>query len=231
MQSYRARVREISLDKTGEAQAWIECPTAAVPPAGKYVRARAIASPDAVVAQTLFSAGRRSAGFQAAHVPASWTPGIDLTLTGPLGQGFTLPGAARHILLAVFSPSASRLLPLVDQALASGADVSIFSDTIPTNLPSRVEINPIKLLPENLVWADFIAVDLPLELIDQTGSLLGLKGGQFLPCPGQALIYTAFPCSGQAQCGACAVKLNRGWKFACEDGPVFNLRELIHAKI
>ncbi len=232
MQSHRARVREISLDQSGEAQAWIECPAAAVPTPGRYVRAHSSGVPDVVLAQALFAAGRKKDGFLTAPpIPVSWTPGSELSLTGPLGKGFNLPVSARRILLAAFSPTASRLLPLVDQALANGADVAIFSNSIPNDLPSRVEISPLKLLPENLAWADFLALDLPLELVENTGSLLGLKSGQFLPCPGQALVFSPLPCSGQAQCGACAVRLNRGWKFACEDGPVFNLSELIHAKI
>ena len=185
-----------------------------------------------VLAQALFAAGRKKDGvLTAPPIPVSWTPGSELSLTGPLGKGFTLPVSARRILLAAFSPTASRLLPLVDQALANGADVAVFSDSVPNDLPSRVEISPLKLLPENLAWADFLALDLPLELVENTGSLLGLKSGQSLPCPGQALILSALPCSGLAQCGACAVRLGRGWKLACEDGPVFNLRELIHAKI
>jgi hypothetical protein len=28
------------------------------------------------------------------------------------------------------------------------------------------------------------------------------------------------------KCGVCAVKVKRGWKMACVDGPVFDLKDL-----
>jgi NAD(P)H-flavin reductase len=35
------------------------------------------------------------------------------------------------------------------------------------------------------------------------------------------------PCGGVADCGACAVETRLGWKLACEDGPVFDLIDLL----
>jgi hypothetical protein len=35
------------------------------------------------------------------------------------------------------------------------------------------------------------------------------------------------PCAGLADCGVCAVELRRGWKLACKDGPVFDLRDIL----
>jgi Leu/Phe-tRNA-protein transferase len=46
------------------------------------------------------------------------------------------------------------------------------------------------------------------------------------PCPGQALIHTAMPCAGIAECGACAVRTRKSWRLACKDGPVFDISEL-----
>jgi len=77
-------------------------------------------------------------------------------------------------------------------------------------------------LPDLLAWADFLALDLPLEALADLGKHLP----DVLPCPAQALIYTPMPCACLARCGACAVPTRRRWKLACEDGPVFDLREL-----
>jgi hypothetical protein len=35
------------------------------------------------------------------------------------------------------------------------------------------------------------------------------------------------PCAGLAACGVCAVQTRRGWKLACVDGPVFDLKEIM----
>jgi hypothetical protein len=57
-------------------------------------------------------------------------------------------------------------------------------------------------------------------------NMIGLSEGIGLPCPAQVLITTPMPCAGLAKCGACAIASRRGWKLACEDGPVFDLNHL-----
>jgi len=95
-------------------------------------------------------------------------------------------------------------------------------------LPAALEVQPLSALPEALVWADFLAVDISLRSLSSLGELLGLKGGnQKLPCPGQVLVRTDMPCAGIADCGVCALKTRSGWRLACKDGPVFDLEELI----
>lgn len=228
MQSYHVRIREIRLEKPGQTQALVDCPPGAVPLCGQYGRARALNDTQAALAQPIFLSAQRKDGFlTASPVPETWSPGSELILSSPLGRGFVLPASARRVAAAVFGSTASRLLPLLEQALANNADVSIFTDDAPAALPTRVEINSLKSLSENLAWADFLAVDVPLERVGTLSDLLGLNHGQFLPCPGQALVYAPMPCTGMAACGACAVKLKRGWKLTCEDGPVFNLRDLV----
>ncbi len=226
MPTYPARVREICLNAQGQPQAWVDCPPAAVPAAGQYGRARSL--PGAVLAQPLFPAAFQTGGFlAAAPLPETWLPGLQFTLNTPQGHGFALPASARRVALAALSGAPDRLLPLVGQALGSGADVVLFCDAAPGGLPSQVEISPLKQLAENLPWADFLALDLLLEQSETLGARLGLSAGHFLPCPGQALVFTPMPCSGLAACGACAVRLRRGWKLACSDGPVFHLGELL----
>ena len=51
-------------------------------------------------------------------------------------------------------------------------------------------------------------------------------GGPWRAGEAQALIVTPMPCGGIAECGVCAVTVRRGWKMACKDGPVFDLKEL-----
>ena len=236
MRTYTARIREIRLEAQGQA-AWIDCPAAAVPMPGQYLLANNTAEADAPLASALFPAAYGETGFLATPLSptmnkltaysTAWIPGAELKLRGPLGRGFALPPSARRLALIDLGGGALRLLPLVAAGLANAADVALFSEAPPTLLPSSVEINPLRSLGEALGWADFMAVDVSLEQVENLAELLCLPAGQHLPCPGQALVAAAMPCGGAAECGACAVLVRRRWKLACTDGPVFDLRDLV----
>jgi hypothetical protein len=120
----------------------------------------------------------------------------------------------------------SRLLPLVSQAVKSRAGITVFTDLSLPKLPAVVEVHPLAMLAGSLDWPDFMALDVPLLGLAELRQWLGLPYGTGLPCPGQVLITSPFPCAGMSQCGACAVPARRGWKLACEDGPVFDLNVL-----
>ena len=245
MRTYTARIREIRLEAQGQA-AWIDCPAAAVPTPGQYLLANNTAEAEAPLATALFPAAYGETGFLAAPLSptmnkltaystankltaysTAWMPGAELRLRGPLGRGFALPHSARRLALIDLGGGAMRLLPLVAAELANGADVALFSETPPTLLPSSVEINPLRSLSEALGWADFMAVDVSLDEVENLAELLRLPTGQHLPCPGQALVAAPMPCGGAAECGVCAVLVRRRWKLACTDGPVFDLRDLV----
>jgi len=150
-----------------------------------------------------------------------------LELRGPLGRGFSIPQGVRRLALAAFGETASRLLPLTEQALRQEVAVALFTELSVPDLPSAVEINPLGSLTDALTWADFLALDLPLERLAELGDFLGLTHQLHVPCSGQALLWTPMPCGGIAECGVCAVQAGRSWKLACKDGLVFNLEELI----
>ena len=234
MRCLPGRVKEVRFESGGRA-AWIECPRAACPDPGRYVLAYAPADADQFLALALFSgqaAGDPATGSQpgeggflaAPPVPDSWGPGTALELRGPCGRGFQLPGEIRRLGAAAFTPSAARLMPVITQALQRDVSVTLFSDSPLVGLPYALEVSPLAALTEALPWADFLALDLPLEKLEDLRTLMG--AGE-LRCPAQALIYIPMPCGGAAECGACAVPARRGYKLACKDGPVFDLRELL----
>ncbi len=228
MRTYRGRVIEIRAGQAGSQVARIACPAGAVPAAGQYVLARDPAEADAALATPLFLEEISGEGFLAAPpVPAAWSPGTTLLLRGPLGRGFRLPAGASRLALAALGETTGRLMPLARQVLSAGGDVTLFADLLLPALPSAVEIYPLAALPEALPWADFLAVDLPLSEIPHLRLRLSLPQAMPLPCPGQALVLSAMPCGGLASCGACALPLRRGWKLACQDGPVFDLADLL----
>ena len=228
MRTYEGMVREIQWQDGLGRTAWIECPKAAIPAAGRYVMAWSPEDVDAPLATPLFAARIEAGGFQAATpIPGTWEPGTRLELRGPLGHGFTPPANLRRLALASLDESISRLQWLMYHALDQGAAVALFTDRPLPSLPSAVEANPLEAVQEALTWADYLAVDLPTHAIPESSQLLGVERGlRALPCPAQALVQLAIPCGSLAGCGACAVETRLGWKLACDDGPVFDLLEL-----
>jgi NAD(P)H-flavin reductase len=227
MQKVAARVTAIQRDQDGRTTAEIACPPEAIPGAGQYALAWAPADRDSPLATALFPARRKQRSFIAApQVPDSWTPGTRLELRAPLGHGFSPPENCRRVALAAFDSSLQRLLPLIFQATSNQADVTVFTDTALPHIPSAVEVFPLSDLPTVLTWADYLALDLPRSAIPGLRARLGLAPGAAPNCPAQALVFTAMPCGGDAECGACALPYRRKWKLVCKDGPVFDLNDL-----
>ena len=227
MRLYDASIRELRYYTPNQPAAWIVCPAEAIPAPGRYIAAWATADTAAPLSTPLFAAQIAPDGFLAAPpIPFSWEPGAILELRGPLGQGFTLPATARRLALAALADTAARLLPVIPMALQSDIAVALFSDSPIPNIPSAVEIYPVQDLPEALAWADILMLDMPVDELERLRGRLRMKPEDRLPCPAQALILTAMPCSGIAECGACFVPGRRKWKQACQDGPVFDLNEL-----
>ncbi len=167
---------------------------------------------------------------------ASWPPHPPGRLGA--GDGAAAPRAAGARLQPAGDPAPSgpgrpgdglaRLQPLLTDALEKGAAVALFTDNAPPGLPSAVEVNPLETLNEALAWADYLALDLPASELPGLARRLGVERGlRHLPCPAQALVGLPLPCGGLADCGACAVETRRGWKLACQDGPVFDLIDLL----
>ena len=221
------RVIEIRLDASRQMEALIACPVGMTPRAGQYLLAVDRDDPETVLGIPLFIAGESVHGWWAAPpIPASWKPGTSLDLVGPLGKGFDLPREVQRLGLAALGDSVGRLMPVIRQTGLVQRAVTLFTDLPLPSLPAFVEAYPLATLPEALEWPDFMQIDLPLRRLAELRAILGIQGGKELAFPAQVLITTPMPCAGLARCGACAVPTQRGWKFACEDGPVFDLKAL-----
>lgn len=233
MRTYEGEVSEIVWQPDAGHSARIACPPTAIPTPGRYLLGWAPEDLDAPLAIPLFASLILPDGFIAAPpLPVTWEPGTLLQLRGPLGRGFEPPANLRKLALACFGPSLARLAPLMDDALAQGAEVALFTDARLPSLPPAVEANPLSTLSEALTWADFLALEITIEALgDDNNNLphrLGLEpGARALPCPAQALVLAPMPCGGIATCGACSVETRHGWKLACQDGPVFPIEDLL----
>ncbi len=246
-----SRVTEIRTAGAGRAGVYVTCPAGSIPEPGQYALAYADHAAgrelnrEAALAVPLFpmapaapwparatsqrSGKENRSGFWAAPpIPETWEPGSLLVLRGPIGHGFHLPGkqGGRIVMLAL-GEHAYRLTWLAISAVQSGAAVVLISDTSwPLDLPTEIEISPIAALPEALSWAEYLALDLPLDTLPRLRETLGVDGPMGLPCPAEGLVFSAMPCGGLAECGVCAVKGRAGWRLICIDGPVFDLQTL-----
>lgn len=224
MRAARGRVDEVYFSPGG-TQARITCPARLVPAPGQYLQAT---SQDAILSTALFLAGSAQDGFiSAPPLPENWTPGTSLSLWGPLGHGFQLPANLQRLGLIAVSGLFARLAPLMELALAQETAVTLFTDHPPGQLSAALEVYPLGEYPALAAWPDFLVVDLILEDLPRLHSILGLPADGRPLCPGQALVHTTMPCAGLADCGVCAVEIRRGWKLACKDGPVFDLRDIL----
>jgi NAD(P)H-flavin reductase len=204
----------------------ITCPSALRPAPGQYLTA---SSPDTnePLPAILFPSQLEADGVRvAAPLPSGWTAGMKLTLRGPLGNGFHMPGTARRVALAGLDGGSARLMPLALQALFQQAAVTLYAPEAPAGLPDEVEVLPLDLLPEALQWADFVALDVSRPALGNLRPYLGLNPFHRPACQIQILVRTAMPCGGLAECGVCAVPGRGGWLLACSDGPVFDFNQI-----
>lgn len=227
---YKGHLTEVLLEAYQNATARLTCPPEAAPKPGQYLLAFDPSNEMEVVPTALFAAGEvepAAAGSTSlpilAALPAGWQPGVELSLRGPLGRGFELPRRAQRVALAGLADNPGRLLPLVGLALRQGADVVMCCQRQPKGLPLAVEVRGLDSLPEALRWADYVAVDVPIEGIEILSGHLSRIPRVVL---GQALVFTPMPCGGLAQCGVCTLAKRSGGWLLCEDGPVMELNQL-----
>ena len=224
MHTATGQIVELML-RNGQREAWISCPATMIPAPGQYLLA-AHAS-DLPLPASLYSTDSTPDGFIGAPIPASWLPGMDLPLRGPLGRGFSLPAPARKVALLALDNSPSRLLGLVSPALKQGAAVVLVTDSDADSLADDVEVHPTSALEEAAGWADYLAFDLARESLPGWRERLGSMKQAWAGKEAQILVHTPVPSGGVADCGVCAVRLKSGWALACKDGPVFALGEVL----
>ncbi len=218
-----AELTEIALN--GKNAGRIRCAPNLIPAPGQYLLARMERDTATPLAVPIFSAGFCIGGFTPAHpLPPNWLPGAQLSIRGPFGKGFKLPPTARFVALAAFGQNTTRLLGLMENALTQNTAIVLLTDTPPDGLSAAVEISPLAALPDITHWADYIAIDAPRSMLSSLTASLAKSGYRN---DGQILVETSIPCGGLGECAVCAVPLRKGFKLACKDGPVFDMRLLL----
>ena len=115
---------------------------------------------------------------------------------------------------------------MLDAAFAQEAAVTLVCENPVDDLPLQVEVQPLGALPDACSWADYLAIDAARESIPALKQILGNIDPIKIPGEAQILVRTPMPCGALAECGVCSVELRNGIQFACEEGPVFDLKSL-----
>lgn len=170
--------------------------------------------------------------------------GESLDCLGPLGNGFTIPTASRHLLLVSGGCGIAPLVALAEVAVSRDLSVVLLfgarsADRVYPGglLPPEVEYAVATddgsaghhgvvtdLLPEYLRWADAVYACGPramfLAMVDKMRSLSLSK-------PVQVSLEERMAC-GVGACFGCVVETRAGeMKTICADGPVFDMRQLV----
>jgi dihydroorotate dehydrogenase electron transfer subunit len=199
---------------------------------GQYILASTVTGGDDPIPTSLFMEGVDGDEVSiCSPSPESWIPGQELSFKGPLGHGFHLPGLLRRMALIGLDDHPGRLMSLVQVGRLMKADIVLAgefsSNSVMTHdIPPQVELAGLDQLSELIAWSDFVAMDIPLERMQHLEEILVDTALKKVNRDIQILVHASMPCGGIAECGICAVKTKRGYKLACQDGPVFNLADL-----
>ncbi|MBL8100827.1 MAG: hypothetical protein JNK81_16715 [Anaerolineales bacterium] len=222
MKTGQGKIAEILLDGSMR----IECSPDLIPSPGQYLHAHKPAS-DLSLPVSLFQMDSSPNGFRSAPpTPLDWHPGDLINLRGPLGHGFHIPSSAKKIALIALDESIARLYGLISLSLKQNREVVLVCDSTSQDLPEAVEVQPLQALSDVLKWADYLAIDIARQNLNQLKEKFGEQQPTINKIEAQILIHTSMPCGGIAECGVCALTLNHEWKMICKEGPVFNFLSL-----
>ena len=210
----------------GRRAAGISSAISLMPAAGQYTLAYAAGLSDPLAAALFLVRAHSDEWLCAPPVPAQWQPDTRLVLRGPLGHGFELPTSARRVAAIAPDGDCSRLLPVMDAALANEASVTLVIDRAPEDLPLQVEVQPMRSLTEVCGWSEYAAFDVEREQLPELIAELGGTGVHEVGGEAEVLVRTPMPCGALGDCGVCTVRSKSGPRLACSHGPVFDLRLL-----
>jgi dihydroorotate dehydrogenase electron transfer subunit len=168
-------------------------------------------------------------------------PGDAVDTIGPLGHPFMIDASTRNLLLIGQGPGLAALLLLARKAVARGCSVTILAGAAdagdlppPFLLPGEVEYQSTEgrvtdLLaltgPNPISWADQICAALPSDQLPPLQEAIRSVRYRWKRGFASVLLEGPIVC-GVGACGVCMVRLRRGTRMLCHDGPVFDVRDL-----
>jgi len=155
-----------------------------------------------------------------------------LDLLAPLGHAIEFDTNARHILLVGESTRTARLIVVAHTAIARGCEVVLVAkpgsakDDFPIQLLSpAIEYRASDMVDAELIaWADTMVASGSSEFYRALADSIRAVRYRLEPGLAHVLVDVPMPC-GTGACCACAVDTARGVRWACVDGPAFDLVE------
>lgn len=169
--------------------------------------------------------------------------GETINLTGPYGSGFPLLPLTRRLLLIADGPHLGVILPLVDEALDRGGQVSLLLldeghtpaviDSLRGDLPLAVEFHRLAAvgwqqeIERALRWSDQLCTAVAAAHLPAIADAVRRTRVRFDAGFGFSFVDADLAC-GYGACLTCVVPLANGnLTRACVHGPVFDLLELM----
>ncbi len=162
-----------------------------------------------------------------------------LDILGPLGNGFEIYPDSRNLLLMAGGIGIAPLVCLAEKVVADGFSVKLILGAATASQLYPEAIDGVELiritddgsagkkglatdwLPSLVKWADQIFACGPIPMYLTMAGMADEFEGKSV----QILLEQVMGC-GVGACRGCAVPTNRGMKMVCQDGPVFDLREI-----
>ncbi len=171
---------------------------------------------------------------------ASQEVGAAVSIFGPLGNGFTIDSRARSLLLVAGGTGIAPLYFLARYALENNHRVTLLYGTVDRNrYPVTPEIETVSATEDGSVGEKGLVTDLLPRFVEKADQVfacgpmpmlrymalnrqkLGLEGR-----PVQVSLEVRMGC-GVGVCYGCTVKTKSGLKQVCQDGPIFELNEIL----
>ena len=176
------------------------------------------------------------------HWLAQCQTGDNINLLGPLGKGFSIYPSSRKLLLLAGGIGIAPLRFLAQQALNQGYSVRLLlgASTAAQLYPRHLLLPKAELiittedgttgkkgmitnlLPDFLDWADQIFACGPTEMY----RAMITRNQQLKGKSVQVSLEVRMGC-GRGVCYGCTVKTKQGLKQVCQDGPVFDLDDIL----
>lgn len=175
-----------------------------------------------------------------------------IDIFGPLGNGFSIKPSARNLLLVAGGIGIAPLCFLEDRAIIQGHSVQLLEGAATasqlykvkpaaaTQYSSTGTVKPAAttedgsagtkgmvtgILRDFIGWADQVFACGPVSMYRTIARMPELKGK-----PVQVSLEVRMGC-GRGVCYGCTVKTKNGLKQVCQDGPVFDLDDIIWDKL
>ena len=158
-------------------------------------------------------------------------------IVGPLGNDYKIQPSSHKLLLLAGGVGIAPLYFLAQEAIKKSCSVTIIHgasrkiNLYPGEMPSGIELVMVNeedagkkitdLLPDFVDWADQIFACGPIPMYKAMARMPELERK-----PVQVSLEVRMGC-GRGVCYSCTIKTKRGLKQVCQDGPVFDLDDIL----